>query len=79
MIFTDKDHISIILGSSNLTGGGLGNNIEANIFITSDKPGNGSINKIDEYFDTIWTMKPTGGPKILTEHAYRLYAHNWNM
>lgn len=49
-IFQKEEKITIILGSSNLTAGGIGSNIEANIMISGEK-GEKIINQIEKFFE----------------------------
>jgi predicted RNA-binding Zn-ribbon protein involved in translation (DUF1610 family) len=76
LIFKGKNQIAVILGSSNLTSGGLSRNIEANVLLASGIPEYGPIKDIVEYFDSIWKRKGNYGPGDLTEEILKAYAHN---
>ena len=52
-IFYNGDKVSIIIGSSNITRGGLINNIEANLFIESEKDDD-LVKNIMDYFNILW-------------------------
>jgi len=76
LVFKGTNWMAIILGSSNLTGGGLSRNIEANILIASERVRYGPIKEIDEYFDVIWRKKDGFGPASFTEKILKRYAYN---
>lgn len=76
LVFKGRERMAIILGSSNLTGGGLSKNIEANILLVSKKAEHGPTGNIDRYFDLIWRRKDGFGPLDLTEAILNSYAYN---
>src|SRR3989344_3404377 len=52
-IFYNSNKVSVIIGSSNITWGGLINNIEANLFIESEKD-DILVKNIIDYFNILW-------------------------
>lgn len=75
-IFEGKDQTAVILGSSNLTGGGLSRNIEVNVMLAAKRAKYGPIKDITDYFDLIWKRKGVFGPIDLNEEILRKYAYN---
>ena len=75
-IFKGKNQVAVILGSSNLTGGGMSRNIEANVLLASGRTNYGPIKDIDDFFDVIWSRKGDVGPVDLTEEIFKRYKHN---
>src|SRR4030067_1396143 len=73
MIFDSPISHSIVLGSSNLTGGGLEKNIEANFLLTCDEKIDRQIEAAKDFFDKLWKTK-ANGPKILTQKGIDEYA-----
>lgn len=61
---------SVILGSSNLTSGGMGNNLEANIHLEDSKV----ISQIDVYFDEIFEG---GRERVVSDIWLKKYARYW--
>ncbi|MBU4503036.1 MAG: NgoFVII family restriction endonuclease, partial [Nanoarchaeota archaeon] len=71
-IFRTGKDVSVIIGSSNLTGGGLGENTEANILIRGDE-GDEVIKNILNFYYRIWQWPDFG---LLDKRILDIYRKN---
>jgi HKD family nuclease len=75
-LFRGNLSFAAVIGSSNATGGGIGKNVEANVFIRgrTDLPfGNDAI----AFFNDYWKRKGSEGPKELTFRRLEDYRRYW--